>query len=167
MKRQKKEKGFSLIELLIVIAVIGIIMAIAIPRLTRIRKPANETAAIANLRALNQAQLSFSISHNNLYGDAADLLQSGDIQDKLADQLGAKGQAISQNGYEGGCADTGDQPNGLGTGYACELHPTALGTTGDRYFGTDQNGAIYESSTGAFTVNNGVLTKPGDARSIQ
>ncbi|GBC83171.1 hypothetical protein HRbin10_02312 [bacterium HR10] len=161
------ERGFSLIELLIVIAIIGIILAIAIPRFTRVRIPANETAAIANLRAYNQAQLSFSISHNNLYGDPADLLASGDITESLAELFGAKGAPVARSGYEGSAADTGDAPNGLGTGYAAELHPTAPGSTGTRYFGTDQSGTIYESSTAAFSASNGVLSKPGDARPVQ
>jgi type IV pilus assembly protein PilA len=167
MREQKKEKGFSLIELLIVIAVIGIILAIAIPRLTRIRIPANHTAAVGNLRGYNQSQLSFSISHSNLFGDPADLLASGDIDEKLADQLGAKGTAVANAGYEGSAADTGDAPNGLGNGYAAELHPTAPGSTGTKYFGTDQSGTIYESSTAAFAVSNGVLSKPGDAKPAQ
>jgi type IV pilus assembly protein PilA len=164
---RRRERGFSLIELLIVIAIIGIILAIAIPRLTRTRIPANETAAIANLRAYNQAQLSFSISHNNLFGGPADLLASGDASEGLAEQLGAKGAPVTKSGYEGSAACTGDGPNGLGNGYAAEMHPSAPGTTGTRYFGTDQSGTIYESSTAAFSTGNGVLTKPGDAHAIQ
>lgn len=164
---KRRQQGFSLIELLIVIVIIGIILALGIPRLTRIRIPANETAAISNLRSYNQAQLSFSISHNNLYGDPNDLLASGDIAEGLAEQLGAKGTPVAKSGYEGSAADTGDAPNGLGNGYAAELHPSAPGSTGIRYFGTDQNGTIYESSTASFTTSNGVLTKPSDAKSTQ
>ena len=56
----QKKKGFSLIELLIVVAIILVIAAIAIPSLLRARIAANESSAVSSLRALNTAQISYS-----------------------------------------------------------------------------------------------------------
>ena len=61
----KKQKGFSLIELLIVVAIILIIAAIAIPNLLRSRMAANEASAVGSIRTINTASVTF----NTTYGD--------------------------------------------------------------------------------------------------
>jgi prepilin-type N-terminal cleavage/methylation domain-containing protein len=74
MEAGNTENGFSLLELLIVVAIILIIATIAIPSFTRSRQTANETAAAANLRTLSNAQATYSISNSGRYGSLTGLV---------------------------------------------------------------------------------------------
>jgi prepilin-type N-terminal cleavage/methylation domain-containing protein len=80
----KTNRGFSLLELLIVVAIILIIATIAIPSLLRSRQSANETAAVANMRNLNSAQVSYSSSNGGVYGELSDLVGAGLIDPRYA-----------------------------------------------------------------------------------
>jgi len=78
---KKDNKGFSLLELLIVVAIILIIATIAIPSLLRSRQAANESAAVANLRTVNTAEVTYLSSSGGNYGDLDNLVDAGLLDD--------------------------------------------------------------------------------------
>jgi prepilin-type N-terminal cleavage/methylation domain-containing protein len=73
----KARKGFSLLELLIVVAIILIIATIAIPSMLRSRQSANESVAVSNLRNLNSAQATYSSANFGIYTDIPTLIAGG------------------------------------------------------------------------------------------
>src|SRR6266545_5026424 len=68
------EKGFSLVELLIVVAIIAIIAAIAVPSLLTARLAANEASSIQSLRAVGSAEIAFAATQNQQYTDLTSLV---------------------------------------------------------------------------------------------
>src|SRR5688572_3468315 len=80
----KSNKGFSLLELLIVVAIILIIATIAIPSLLRSRQAANESAAVATLRTINTAQVTYLSSSGGNYGDLNALVTAGLLDSTFA-----------------------------------------------------------------------------------
>jgi len=137
--------GFTLVELMIVIAVIAVIAAIAVPNLIAARKTANEAAAIGSLRTLVTAQTMFRESDKD--GNGADyagtLTQLGTY--RLIDPTLASG---TKQGY--------DFEIGVATAYDwnVQAYPVSPGRSGDRYFFTDESGVIRFNRTAPATVND-------------
>ena len=136
------KKGFTLIELMIVIAIIAIIAAIAIPNLIEARKHGNEAAAIGALKTIGTSQSLFregdKDGNNTLdYGNLTALATASLIDDVLG--------AGTKQGYTFVVTPGSTTPEFL---WAGDANPAVATTTGDRYFTTNHAGVTYYT-TGA------------------
>src|ERR1039458_2215242 len=129
----RKQKGFSLIELLIVVAIILIIAAIAIPNLLRARIAANESSAVASLRTINTAMISYNSSYPTV-GFAAGLTQLSGTCTGAVVPSSATACLIDSTLASG--TKSGYTFNAAGTsgGYAAWATPVTVDTTGVRGF---------------------------------
>ena len=154
----RKQKGFSLIELLIVIAIILIIAAIAVPNLLRSKMAANETSAVGSVRTVNNAQVLYSTTYPDVgYSDTIG---------KLGGPLGAactpapataciidpvlSNAPNSKSGYKFAVANDGNVPS---VAFTVNGNPITFGTTGARNFFSDQTFVIRYSTDGNPATN--------------
>lgn len=137
MKKTRREFGFSLIELLIVIAIILIILAVAMPKLSKSRMYAQEMAAVQAIRTIHTAQ----VQYYSTYGKYAETLAalgpptSGAAGPAASDLIQEDLAAGEKQGYKFTLTAT---PGG----YTINANPIAFGTSGSRTFFSDQSMTI-------------------------
>ena len=155
----KKQKGFSLIELLIVVAIILIIAAIAIPNLLKSKMAANESSAVGSIRTLNTGMVTYSAQCPALgYPATLTLMGPGpgdctgaNIVDNV---LGVA--APAKSGYQFGYV-AGGAVVGVVNTYTLNADPLNRGTTGQRSFFTNETGVIRYNQTAAAVVTDPAL----------
>ena len=136
----RRQLGFSLIELLIVVAIILVIAAIAIPNLMKSRIAANEASAVGSLRALNTSEVTYFTAYNSYTCTLAAMgppSGGSPVTSAAAAIIDSNLASGSKDGY----TFTAGTCNIVGTGitgsYQWLANPSAPGYSGNRYFCTD------------------------------
>src|SRR5207249_2385065 len=147
--RTKGSRGFSLTELLVVVGIIMVIAAIAIPNLIRARIAANESSAVATLRVLNNAEVTYAMTYGSGYSDTltrlgppADGQQPSSTFADLVDQIlsgqgpDGTGASFAKDGYRYSYQIIGTYPDVRA--YSINADPVLRGSSGQRSFFTNE-----------------------------
>jgi type IV pilus assembly protein PilA len=146
---RSRQKGFSLIELLIVVAIILIIAAIAIPNLMKSRMAANESSAVGSVRTINTAEVGYAASCPAIgYSGSLTELNTGAICQGGTGLIDTFLAAGTKSGYTFAYTPGPAAANGVVTTYTVTGLPLTVGTSGQRGFYSDQTGVTTYTQDG-------------------
>jgi prepilin-type N-terminal cleavage/methylation domain-containing protein len=154
----KRQKGFSLIELLLVVAVILVLTGIAIPSLIRSRIAGNEASAVQTLKQMGAASIAYQIQCDDLGFEASLTLLgngSGDCTSgaNLLDNVLGGSASPQKSGYVFTFTGDGQTPS---VAYTIQADPVSS-LSGSRHFFIDQSGTVRENDTAQATVSDAAL----------
>jgi type IV pilus assembly protein PilA len=140
-KNTRREFGFSLIELLIVIAIILIIVTVAVPKLSKARMFASETAALAAVKTLHSAQAQYFSQYGRYATSLTELgpPQSGNAGPNAADLIHEDLASGTKGGYKFAMAATP-------TGYTINAQPVSFNSTGSKTYYSDQSMSVRQNN---------------------
>jgi type IV pilus assembly protein PilA len=158
-----KQRGFSLIELLIVVAIIMIIAAIAIPDFLKSKMAANQASAVGSLRVINSSEVMYNSSYGKGYSASLQNLKAPPAGTMPSTTAAALIDDVLGSGVKSGYSFiyTPNSLDSLGDfqGYTVNGNPTMVHTTGDVYYYTDQSYVIRLNNTRAATSTDAGLSQ--------